>query len=153
MHFYSSALSWMSKIVLERSPKGTMRGCASDKVQRLFLYILWRPYSAGCLLALTPWCIFHVCWKDKHSCTLMTLKCFWDSECMCVCVVVCSFGPLQWKACCCYSYAVCLPFTLAPKTPHCNSLSHLICVFVYAGVCVCGCERACMGAFLRVMKA
>lgn len=38
--------------------------------------------------SLYPLCVFHVCWKDKHSCTLMTLKCFWDSESVCVCVCV-----------------------------------------------------------------
>lgn len=54
----------------------------------LVLYIL-QSYWAGCVLSVCPWCVFHVCWKDKHSCTLMTLKCFWDSECMCMRVLVC----------------------------------------------------------------
>lgn len=57
----------------------------------LVLHIMWQPhFSRLRSLSRCPWCIFHVCWKDKHSCNLMTLKCFWDSEYMCAsCVFFC----------------------------------------------------------------
>lgn len=70
----------------------------------LVLHIMWRPhFSSLRSLSHCPWCIFHVRWKDKHSCNLMTLQCFWDSNtcartcirvrCVFFCVRLCS---LQW---------------------------------------------------------
>lgn len=67
----------------------------------LVLHIMWRThFSRLRLLSHCPWCIFHVRWKDKHSCNLMTLECFWDSEYMCTrvsCVLFCVRPrSLQW---------------------------------------------------------
>lgn len=96
--FYGTALHRMSKFMLEWTPKRTMCICARDKV--FSLYVLLQTYSAGCSLSLSPWCVFHVCWKDKHSCTLMTLKCFWDSEwdvCVRVCMHECLFFFTTWE--------------------------------------------------------
>lgn len=121
-----------------------------DKV--LVLYVLWQTYSEGGVLSLfySPWCVFHVCWKDKHSCTLMTLKCFWDSVCMCVrvCVCgslwkgVCSFWPLQWKACWSYSCSV----QLRPRTPYTTTHGLSVCVCARVHTSRHGC------ALWRVMK-
>lgn len=48
------------------------------------------------LLSHCPWCIFHVRWKDKHSCNLMTLECFWDSEYVCTRVHACRADSFAW---------------------------------------------------------
>lgn len=76
----------MSTFVFERTPKWTMGICASDKVWcSVSTYCGRHIQKADLSRFVCPWCVFHVCWKDKHSCTLMTLKCFRDSECMCMC--------------------------------------------------------------------
>lgn len=63
----------------------------------LVLHTMWQPhFSRLRSRSHCPWCVFHVRWKDKHSCNVMTLQCFWDSKCMCthihtraVCVFFC----------------------------------------------------------------
>lgn len=82
----------MSTFVFEQTPKWTMGICASDKVWcSVSTYCGRHIQKADLSRFVCPWCVFHVCWKDKHSCTLMTLKCFRDSECMCMCVCVCVY--------------------------------------------------------------
>lgn len=59
----------------------------------LVLHTMWQPhFSRLRSRSHCPWCVFHVRWKDKHSCNVMTLQCFWDSKCMCTHILcVCSF--------------------------------------------------------------
>lgn len=126
----------MSTFVFERTPKWTMGICASDKVWcSVSTYCGRHIQKADLSRFVCPWCVFHVCWKDKHSCTLMTLKCFRDSECMCMCVCVCvlfcCFWPLQWKAYWSYSRCIQLLFTPTPLF-----FSKTLCLLVYFYICV-----------------
>lgn len=130
----------MSTFVFEQTPKWTMGICASDKVWcSVSTYCGRHIQKADLSRFVCPWCVFHVCWKDKHSCTLMTLKCFRDSECMCMCVCVLFFAfdhfsekPIG---------ATLVVYNYSLRQPHSSSAKlfafSYISIFVCPWVCMC----------------
>lgn len=130
----------MSTFVFEQTPKWTMGICASDKVWcSVSTYCGRHIQKADLSRFVCPWCVFHVCWKDKHSCTLMTLKCFRDSECMCMCVCVLFFAfdhfsekPIG---------ATLFVYNYSLRQPHSSSAKlfafSYISIFVCPWVCMC----------------
>lgn len=130
----------MSTFVFEQTPKWTMGICASDKVWcSVSTYCGRHIQKADLSRVVCPWCVFHVCWKDKHSCTLMTLKCFRDSECMCMCVCVLFFAfdhfsekPIG---------ATLVVYNYSLRQPHSSSAKlfafSYISIFVCPWVCMC----------------
>lgn len=137
----------MSTFVFERTPKWTMCVCASDKVWcSVCTYCGRHIQKADLSRFVCPWCVFHVCWKDKHSCTLMTLKCFWDSECMCMCVCVYMCACVLFFAFDHFSEkpigATLVLYNYPLRQPHSsteNSLPPRIFLYLCVRVCACVC--------------
>lgn len=134
----------MSTFVFEQTPKWTMGICASDKVWcSVSTYCGRHIQKADLSRFVCPWCVFHVCWKDKHSCTLMTLKCFRDSECMCMCVCVCVYFFLLLTTSVKSLLELLSLYTTTlyanPTLLQQNSLPSRI--FLYLCVCECACVR------------